>query len=142
MLILMLMLMLLLAKVGVEGMVELSPEEVVVLGEGDQAELECKVMASSMFCCCWSARHPRCCNIVPHRTFYFIDSHSSENDDNEPKKVSFTTVLFSSSTQVGPAYPRPSLSWSGDREIFGLLDTSGQVYSHYYCKYPVLFVNS
>ena len=31
------------AKVGVEGVVELSPEEVVVLGEGDQAELECKV---------------------------------------------------------------------------------------------------
>jgi len=58
-------------EVGVEGMVELSPEEVVVLGEGDQAELECK---------------------------------------------------------VGPAYPRPSLSWSGDREIFGLLDTSGQVF--------------
>ena len=46
--ILMLMLMLLLTKVGVEGMVELSPEEVVVLGEGDQAELECKVIASSM----------------------------------------------------------------------------------------------
>ena len=40
----MLVLMSLLAKVGVEGMVELSPEEVVVLGEGDQAELECKVM--------------------------------------------------------------------------------------------------
>ena len=36
--------MLLLTKVGVEGMVELSPEEVVVLGEGDQAELECKVI--------------------------------------------------------------------------------------------------
>ena len=46
--ILILMLMLLLTKVGVEGMVELSPEEVVVLGEGDQAELECKVIASSM----------------------------------------------------------------------------------------------
>ena len=30
-------------KVGVEGVVELSPEDVVVLGEGDQAELECKV---------------------------------------------------------------------------------------------------
>ena len=28
---------------GVEGAVELSPEDVVVLGEGDQAELECKV---------------------------------------------------------------------------------------------------
>ena len=42
------MLMLLLTKVGVEGMVELSPEEVVVLGEGDQAELECKVIASSI----------------------------------------------------------------------------------------------
>ena len=26
-----------------EGIVELSPEDVVVLGEGDQAELECKV---------------------------------------------------------------------------------------------------
>ena len=59
--ILILMLMLLLTKVGVEGMVELSPEEVVVLGEGDQAELECKVIASSMSC--WSARQPRCCNI-------------------------------------------------------------------------------
>ena len=60
-LILILMLMFLLTKVGVEGMVELSPEEVVVLGEGDQAELECKVIASSMSC--WSARQPRCCNI-------------------------------------------------------------------------------
>ena len=30
-------------KVGVEGVVDLSPEDVVVLGEGDQAELECKV---------------------------------------------------------------------------------------------------
>ena len=28
---------------GVEGVVDLSPEDVVVLGEGDQAELECKV---------------------------------------------------------------------------------------------------
>ena len=31
------------SKVGVEGVVDLSPEDVVVLGEGDQAELECKV---------------------------------------------------------------------------------------------------
>ena len=87
--ILILMLMLLLTKVGVEGMVELSPEEVVVLGEGDQAELECKVIASSMSCCCWSARQPRCCNIFPHRTFSSIDSHPSENDDKEPKKSVF-----------------------------------------------------
>ena len=60
--ILKLVLMLVLTKVGVEGMVELSPEEVVVLGEGDQAELECKVIASSSMSC-WSARQPRCCNI-------------------------------------------------------------------------------
>ena len=31
------------SKVGVQGVVDLSPEDVVVLGEGDQAELECKV---------------------------------------------------------------------------------------------------
>ena len=80
-----------------EGVVDLSPEDVVVLGEGDQAELECKV----------GLKITKIIMVTIYR------------------KESVTY-----SYQVSPAYPRPSLSWSGDREVFGLLDTSGQVCLH------------